>query len=187
MRFLFHSYLNIYREYIENLHYLIHDIRAQNYTNQIPQLQHHNLLQLSVISQNQESMNKKKSVWLMTTYFNSFVIMVGCQGQFHYGLLNALAFLLTKDLHIPLQNLIFIQIYRQSYIVRHTTANLVIMHNPIKHIDVDNHFLYDLVFMGAVHVKFVPCTAHLAEIFMKGLLTHTFLSKILLIPTNSYW
>nr|GFA72225.1 ribonuclease H-like domain-containing protein [Tanacetum cinerariifolium] len=73
---------------------------------------------------------------------------------------------LLQEPHTPL--LIATIVYNDNVSVVYQFANLV-QHQQTKHIEIDIHFVRDMVVMGHVHVLHVPPHYQYVDIFTKGL------------------
>ncbi|GJR64758.1 ribonuclease H-like domain-containing protein [Tanacetum coccineum] len=73
---------------------------------------------------------------------------------------------LLRELHIPLSSATFV--YCDNVSAVYLSSNLV-QHQRMKHIDIDIHFVRDLVAAGQVRVLHVPSRYQFADIFTKGL------------------
>ncbi|GKB69658.1 ribonuclease H-like domain-containing protein [Tanacetum coccineum] len=73
---------------------------------------------------------------------------------------------LLRELHIPL--LYVTLIYCDNVSAIYMTANHV-QYQRTKHIEIDIHFVRDMVARGQVHVLHLPSRYHYADIFTKGL------------------
>ena len=94
---------------------------------------------------------------------------------------------LLHDLHVTI-NLPMI-IFCDNMSSTHMAKNPIV-HARTKHIEVDYHFVHDLVTNGSFLVQFVRSNHQLVDIFTKGLPLLSFLchrSKLLIVSTNSLW
>nr|GEX42585.1 ribonuclease H-like domain-containing protein [Tanacetum cinerariifolium] len=73
---------------------------------------------------------------------------------------------LLRELHTPLSSATLV--YYDNFSVVYLSCNLV-QHQRTKHIEIDIHFVRDLVFVGQVRVLHVPFGCQFANIFTKGL------------------
>ncbi|GKB45207.1 ribonuclease H-like domain-containing protein [Tanacetum coccineum] len=73
---------------------------------------------------------------------------------------------LLRELHTPLLSATLV--YCDNVSTIYMTANLV-QHNRTKHIEIDIHFVRDMVARGQVRVLHVPSRYQYADIFTKGL------------------
>ncbi|GJS48001.1 reverse transcriptase domain-containing protein [Tanacetum coccineum] len=73
---------------------------------------------------------------------------------------------LLRELHTPLSSVTLI--YCDNVSVVYLSCNLV-QHQRTKHIEIDIHFIRDLVSAGQVRVLYVPSRYQFADIFTKGL------------------
>jgi hypothetical protein len=64
-------------------------------------------------------------------------------------------------------------LYCDNVIAVYLSTNLV-RHQRTKHVEIDLHFVRDLVAVGDVRVLHVPTTSQFADIFTKGLPSSTF-------------
>ncbi|GJY44180.1 ribonuclease H-like domain-containing protein [Tanacetum coccineum] len=78
---------------------------------------------------------------------------------------------LLRELHSPLSTATLV--YCDNVSAVYMSANLV-QHQGMKHIEIDIHFVRDMVTAGHVCVLHVPSHFHYADIFTKGLLTALF-------------
>ena len=79
---------------------------------------------------------------------------------------------LLHDLHVPVKLPMIIHCDNISAI--HMAANLV-LHARTKHVEVDYHFVRDLVINNIIQVQFVRSNSQIADIFTKGLPSPSFL------------
>nr|GEW49276.1 NBS-containing resistance-like protein [Tanacetum cinerariifolium] len=73
---------------------------------------------------------------------------------------------LLRELYTPLLSVTLV--YCDNVSATYLTANLV-QHQWTKHIEIDIHFVRDMVARGQVHVLHVPSRYQYADIFTKGL------------------
>ncbi|GJU60259.1 ribonuclease H-like domain-containing protein [Tanacetum coccineum] len=76
-----------------------------------------------------------------------------------------------RELHTPLATATLV--YYDNVSVVYLSSNPV-QHQRTKHIEIDIHFVRDLVATGAIRVLHVPSRYHYADIFTKGLPTSLF-------------
>ena len=90
---------------------------------------------------------------------------------------------LLQDLHAPPS--LTMVLHCDNIGATYMTSNPV-LHARTKHIEVDYHFVRDLVVKGALKVQFPPSTSQPADIFTKSLPAQTFLRHISkLLPASS--
>lgn len=78
---------------------------------------------------------------------------------------------LLGELHSPIQRATIVYCDNVSAVYLSTNP---VKHQRTKHIEIDLHFVRDLVAAGAVRVLYVPTTSEYADIFTKGLPTSVF-------------
>ncbi|GJX79742.1 ribonuclease H-like domain-containing protein [Tanacetum coccineum] len=103
-------------------------------------------------------------------YFSALKWVLSAEAEYH-GVANAVAKTcwlrnLLRELHTPLSSATLI--YCDNVSAVYLSCNLV-QHQCTKHIEIDRHFVRDLVAAGQVRVLHVPFRYQYADIFTKGL------------------